>query len=148
MTDTDRLHARIERLERALQAAAPYVSAAHEALHQHDEDEPAVNRDLIEIYHALAREGEDGPNVFDDRIAELEMALTAYTEFFKNLCGHFWSRGLLTMDGGEFQDLAEMHRLIRKTSYDPERHGPNLWGVEPGASWYEPTNLAMTMERK
>ena len=36
------------------------------------------------------------------------------------------------VDGGEIQDLAVEHGLLIETKYDPEKHGPNNYDLEPG----------------
>jgi hypothetical protein len=39
-------------------------------------------------------------------------------------------------DGGAIQDLAVKHGILKEVKYDPEIHGPNDVGAEPGDPWY------------
>lgn len=39
-------------------------------------------------------------------------------------------------DGGSIQDLAVKYGIIREVTYDPDVHGPNDSGAEPGDPWF------------
>ena len=45
------------------------------------------------------------------------------------------------IEGGDFQDLAEKHGVIRAVPYDPQKHGdgPAEYDVEPGQEIFERT---------
>lgn len=54
--------------------------------------------------------------------------------FAKEVIGIVWEGG--SLDGGEIQRIAEVHRLIRPVPYDPAKHGPSTLS-EKGDPWYE-----------
>jgi hypothetical protein len=41
------------------------------------------------------------------------------------------------LEGGEAEDLAKKHGLLREEPYDPDRHGESEFEIEPGDPWYQ-----------
>ena len=65
------------------------------------------------------------------------MAIVNFEGFAREILSA-WPEG--GIDGFDMQDLAVKYGLLRETTYDPEKHGDDLYGCsEKGDPWFVKT---------
>ena len=80
-----------------------------------------------------------------DRLIKPSERLRRLESFWRELVRYFGWGGSFELDGGDFQDMAEKHGLIRFEDYDPEKHTDEWIEAEPGDPiWFD--NLATGKE--
>ncbi len=87
----------------------------------------AWKADLVDLVQRLA-DALEAPRAKPDK------QVAALAEFFNRCTESAWDG--CGIDGSDVQEWGMELRLLTKTQYDPEKHGPNSYDVEPGEDWY------------
>lgn len=123
-------------LEDARAAIEAYLAAPpdEDGLVKTLRDEAAID-DLPRLWPSeLLRKAADALETPRAKPGVLDKQVAALAEFFNRCTESAWDG--CNIDGSDVQEWGVDLGLLTKTQYDPEKHGPNSYDVEPGEDWY------------